>query len=206
MRETFARLQENSLKGILTATPWSTVQILYAKENDIGTQGGGNDGCWRSDAKYEMDWLYDEMRSLSNEVNNIYFESDPTYKMLLKKCDNREFGVWTNVNEVGSKNVLHTHTEDAWAGIYYVQCPPNSGNVIFHKEWARYQNISKPVFQEELTSLRHQWDNVFWEPREGRVILFPSWIGHQVEQNLTNVEGEDGYRISISFNINQVIK
>ena len=79
-------------------------------------------------------------------------------------------------------------------------------NIIFHKEWARYQNVYKPVFREELSSLRHQWDNVFWEPREGRVILFPSWIGHQVEQNLTNVEGEDGYRISISFNINQVIK
>ena len=25
-------------------------QILNAKENDIGTQGGSNDGCWRSDA------------------------------------------------------------------------------------------------------------------------------------------------------------
>ena len=23
-------------------------QILYAKENNIGTQGGSNDGCWRN--------------------------------------------------------------------------------------------------------------------------------------------------------------
>ena len=114
--------------------------------------------------------------------------------------------MWANVNCKYAYNKYHDHAKSLWSGVYYVQCPPNSGNIIFHKEWARYQNISKPVFQEELSSLRHQWDNVFWEPREGRVILFPSWIGHQVEQNLTNVEGEDGYRISISFNINQVIK
>jgi hypothetical protein len=50
----------------------------------------------------------------------------------------------------------------------------------------------------------HQWDSVSYEPIEGRVILFPSWIGHQVGQNLTDVEGKDGYRISISFNIKQI--
>ena len=114
--------------------------------------------------------------------------------------------MWANINYKYAYNKYHDHAKSLWSGVYYVQCPPNCGNIIFHKEWARYQNVYKPVFREEISSLRHQWDNVFWEPREGMVILFPSWIGHQVEQNLTDVEGEDGYRISISFNINQVIK
>ena len=161
-------------------------QILHAKENDIGTQGGGNDGCWRSDAKYEMDWLYDEMRTLSNEVNNIYFESDPTYKMLLEKCDNREFGVWTNVNEVGSKNVLHTHTEDAWAGIYYVQSE-GTGNLMFHNPANTLQQCNKfSPFTRKSGII----------PKDGMLILWPGWVPHEVEENKSNQQ-----RINLAWDI-----
>ena len=162
-------------------------QIIHAKENDIGTQGGGNDGCWRSDAKYEMDWLYDEMRSLSNEVNNIYFESDPTYKMLLKKCDNREFGVWTNVNEVGSKNVLHTHTEDAWAGIYYVQSE-GTGNLSFSNPANLLQqcNHNSPFTRK-----------VGLKPEDGMLVIWPGWVPHEVEENKS-----DQQRINLAWGVN----
>ena len=49
-------------------------QILQAKEDDRGTQGGGNPGCWRSNALYEMKWLYGAMKDLVTEANEIYFE------------------------------------------------------------------------------------------------------------------------------------
>ena len=96
-------------------------QILHAKENDIGTKSGSNHGCWRSNATYDMEWLYNEMRKLSDHANQIYFQDDPVFKSFIEGCKNRDFNIWTNVNEVGSKNVLHTHTDDAWAGIYYLQ-------------------------------------------------------------------------------------
>ena len=162
-------------------------QILNAKENDIGTQGGSNDGCWRSDAKYEMDWLYDEMRSLSNEVNNIYFESDPTYKMLLKKCDNREFGVWTNVNEVGSKNVLHTHTDDAWAGIYYLQAE-ETGNLVF-------TNPANLLLQCNPKSPYTRKTGI--KPEDGMLVIWPGWVPHEVLENQSNKQ-----RINIAWGIN----
>ena len=114
--------------------------------------------------------------------------------------------MWANINYKYAYNKYHDHPKSLWSGVYYVQSPPNSGKILFHKEWSRYQGVPKPTFSSSPPVHTHQWDSIFWEPREGRVILFPSWIGHQVEQNLTNVEGEDGYRISISFNINQVIK
>ena len=47
-------------------------QILQAKEDNRGTQGGGNPGCWRSTATYNMDWLYESMRVLSNEANKQF--------------------------------------------------------------------------------------------------------------------------------------
>ena len=114
--------------------------------------------------------------------------------------------MWANINYKYAYNKYHDHPKSLWSGVYYVQSPPNSGKILFHKEWSRYQGVPKPTFSSSPPVHKHQWDSIFWEPREGRVILFPSWIGHEVEQNLTNVEGEDGYRISISFNINQVIK
>ena len=114
--------------------------------------------------------------------------------------------MWANINCKYAYNKYHDHPKSLWSGVYYVQSPPNSGKILFHKEWSRYQGVPKPTFSSSPPVHTHQWDSIFWEPREGRVILFPSWIGHQVEQNLTDVEGEDGYRISISFNINQVIK
>ena len=162
-------------------------QIIHAKENDIGTQGGGNDGCWRSDAKYEMDWLYDEMRTLSNEVNNIYFESDPTYKMLLEKCDNREFGVWTNVNEVGSKNVLHTHTSDAWAGIYYLQVE-GTGNLVF-------TNPANLLLQCNPKSPYTRKTGI--KPEDGMLVIWPGWVPHEVLENKSNKQ-----RINIAWGIN----
>ena len=105
-------------------------QILHAKDNDIGTTPFSNNGCWRSNAKYQMDWLYSAVKELSDKANTIYFQNDEVYKGFIEKCTNRDCNYWTNVNEIGSKNILHTHTEDAWAGIYYVQAE-GTGNLMF---------------------------------------------------------------------------
>ena len=112
--------------------------------------------------------------------------------------------MWANINYKYAYNKYHDHPKSLWSGVYYVQSPPNSGKILFHKEWSRYQGVPKPTFSSSPPVHTHQWDSVSYEPIEGRVILFPSWIGHQVGQNLTDVEGEDGYRISISFNIKQI--
>ena len=63
----------------------------------------------------------------------------------------------------------------------------------------------KPIYDDNKTKDElHQYDTFVHRPIEGRVIFFPSWLGHEVEQNLTDVEGQEGYRISISFNSLQI--
>lgn len=39
-----------------------------------------------------------------------------------------------------------------------------------------------------------------YEPVAGRLILFPAWLGHEVQPNLSKLKGKAGDRISISFN------
>ena len=63
-----------------------------------------------------------------------------------------------------------------------------------------------PTYEKDnIDRQTHQWQTIEYKPIEGRVILFPSWVGHEVQQNLTDVEGENGNRISISFNTIQKI-
>ena len=162
-------------------------QILHAKENDIGTQNHSNDGCWRSNADYQMEWLYDEVRTLSSEANNVYLERDPVFKMLLEKCTNRDINCWTNVNEVGSNNVLHTHTDDVWAGIYYVQSE-GTGDLVFHNPANTLQqcNMFSPFTRKTII-----------QPKDGMLILWPGWVPHEVKDNQSNKQ-----RINLAWGIN----
>ena len=162
-------------------------QILQAKEDNRGTQGGGNPGCWRSTATYNMDWLYESMRVLSNEANKQYFEGDRIFKMLLDKSTNRDYNIWTNVNEVGSKNVLHTHTNDAWAGIYYLQAE-GTGNLMF-------VNPANILLQCNTKSPYTRRTGI--KPKDGMLVLWPGWVPHEVEENNSNKQ-----RINLAWGIN----
>ena len=139
-------------------------QILQAKEDDRGTQGGGNPGCWRSNALYEMKWLYGAMKDLVTDYN-----------------------IWTNVNEVGSKNVIHSHKTDAWAGIYYVQAE-ETGNLMFYNP-ANLLNECK--FNSPFVR------NTGILPKDGMLVLWPAWIPHEVIENKSNQQ-----RINIAWGIN----
>ena len=162
-------------------------QIFHGKENDIGTQGGSNHGCWRSNATYDMEWLYDEMRTLTDHANHIYFEDDPVFKSFIEGCKNRDFGIWTNVNEVGSKNVLHTHTDDAWAGIYYLQAE-GTGNLVF-------TNPANLLLQCNPKSPYTRKTGI--KPEDGMLVIWPGWVPHEVLENKSNKQ-----RINIAWGIN----
>ena len=162
-------------------------QILQAKKDDRGTQGGSNPGCWRSTALYEMKWLYDEMRNLVMEANQKCSEIDSVFKQHLEKSDNLDYNIWTNVNEVGSKNVIHSHKGDAWAGIYYVQAE-DTGNLLFHNP-ANLLNDCK--FNSPFVR------GLGIQPKDGMLVLWPGWIPHEVIENKSNRQ-----RINIAWGIN----
>ena len=63
-------------------------QILHAKENDVGTAPNSNDGCWRSDARYDCEWLNSAIYKLSDEANILVMpglnSANISYKLLQK--------------------------------------------------------------------------------------------------------------------------
>lgn len=120
---------------------------------------------------------------------------DPDYEPV---CDS----MWANINPRYAYNRHHTHPHALWSGVYYVQAPDDCGLLYFTDPRPQTQVLT-PYFDPRR---RHPdtWNEVFYQPREGRLIVFPAWLVHAVHPNLSTQEGEAGERISVSFNFYQI--
>ena len=100
--------------------------------------------------------------------------------------------MWSIINKKGSINIQHNHPNAFLSASYYVKFPKNSGNIKFfdpkeqknirHPKINKYTDISAAI--TEIT------------PKEGDLLVFPSYLYHSVEPNLSD---ED--RVVISFNV-----
>lgn len=110
--------------------------------------------------------------------------------------------MWSIVNPVGSFNRSHIHPGSLWSGVYYVQAPENCGAIKFTDP--RTQNIIlSPQLNADRPSAKGTWTSVQFDPYPGRILLFPSWLYHAVEPNLTSEQGAASERVCISFNMTQ---
>ena len=100
--------------------------------------------------------------------------------------------MWAIINTGGSTNSRHQHGNSTISGAYYVRAPKNCGDIVF------YDPRPAPIFYYPKSissnSLNAQVSSI--TPKEGALILFPSYVDHSVNENLSNDE-----RIVISFNI-----
>lgn len=100
--------------------------------------------------------------------------------------------MWAIINVGGSANLRHQHGNSTISGAYYVRAPKNCGDIIF------YDPRPAPVYSHpnavSPNSLNAQVNGI--TPKEGALVLFPSYLDHSVNENLSNEE-----RIVISFNI-----
>ena len=113
-------------------------------------------------------------------------------------CDN----MWANVNYKYSHNKNHTHPGALWSGVYYIKCPPDCGHIWF-TDPSGHKTMAQPIMDKREKLPRHSWSTVHYQPVEGRLIMFPGWLAHEVDQNMSNLKGEKGWRVSVSFNFKQ---
>jgi len=113
-------------------------------------------------------------------------------------CDN----MWANVNYKYSHNKNHVHPGAQWSGVYYIKCPPNCGHIWFTDPCGQ-RHMDMPIMADKKQKPTHYWREVHYQPVEGRLIMFPGWLTHEVAQNMCDLKGEDGWRVSVSFNFKQ---
>ena len=99
---------------------------------------------------------------------------------------------WVNIMGRGAVHGLHLHPLSTVSGTYYVAAPPRSAGLKFEDpRLARY--MAAPPRRARTRRALRPW--VVVPARTGAVVLFESWLRHEVPASDTATE-----RVSISFN------
>ena len=155
-------------------------------------------GAWHSQDDLNRRAEFAELsREVLEATERVYQDQayDPDF---MPAIDN----MWANVSPRHAFNRTHVHPGVIWSGVYYIQAPEHSGRIYFTDPRVQAQML-RPRIDAEGRKQAHNWTEVYFEPVEGRLILFPAWLSHEVEPNLSEAEGDAGVRISISFNLLQ---
>ena len=104
--------------------------------------------------------------------------------------------MWANINPPGGLNNPHLHPNSLFSGVYYVKSQPKSGRLKIYDPRSSSQMVM-PI-RKPGNPGRDMWRDATLDPVIGRIIMFPSWLWHSVEENQS-----DDIRISVSFNFIQ---
>jgi len=187
------------IKGAFTKEECEIVckQILAYKDSQpVNKDVNANGNCWRGRPQHHG--------GFSNEVGSMiikriadgtrsYLNSLPVPTNIRRQdtahYDTSEltFSAWCNVNEKGGENREHSHAGSLMSGCAYFQSTGTGAidympaNLLYratHEAWP-YHGIAR------------------YEPEDGDLILFPSYLLHKVMPNPI-----DRQRINMAFNVN----
>ena len=160
------------------------------------TQSKDQDGINKSNIK---GWHSKDFDLKNNEPRNfITFISPAIEKVMIDMNWEKEKqkvninNMWAIINTGGSTNLRHQHGNSTISGAYYVRAPEKSGDIVFYDPrpapvYSYPQAINPNLLNAQVNGI---------SPKEGALVLFPSYLDHSVNENLSNEE-----RIVISFNI-----
>lgn len=144
-----------------------------------------NSGGWHSPTNMEE---RSEFKEVFNKVADSVVAISDNVGIDLEKFEIVSGGMWANVSGQHSSNRVHNHPGCIWSFVYYVQTPNNCGDIIF----------LDPRIQAHIMyiPLKRQYErDISYTPTPGRLIVFPSWLQHEVRINKSKQK-----RVSISGN------
>ena len=157
-------------------------------KDNLGIKKSNNKG-WHSN-DFNMQELIPQkfIKNISPSIEKVITDMNWEKEKQSVKISN----MWAIINTGGSTNSRHQHGNSTISGAYYVRAPSNCGDIVF------YDPRPAPVFYypTAISSnlLNAQINSI--TPKEGALILFPSYVDHSVNENLSSDE-----RIVISFNV-----
>jgi uncharacterized protein (TIGR02466 family) len=117
-------------------------------------------------------------------------------KFLFEKWPDKKFHIYGRQNPIkpNSCDTPHSHPNCEIVGVYYVDVPKNSGDILLMDP-----RFNVPTFwqhEPEIETYKTARPYYRIKPTSGLLILFPSYIVHSVETNLS-----DKIRMSVAINI-----
>ena len=158
----------------------------HNKEQPV-SDSQANEGCWRGSKEYTH-WATLRDFAIENikTIHRHYIMAGAPCTALEQFGPERfEHNHWANINEPGSTNAMHTHSKWHWSGVYYIQSK-DTGKIVFYSAAYMNQQVQYGLPFGQSFSM---------EPSDGIMLLFPSYLMHEV---LTNNSEQE--RINIAFN------
>ena len=141
----------------------------------------------------------DKLHQFSSTFGELQRRIDRHVKSFARKLDFDLAGrrlvmtdCWVNIMSRQTAHGLHLHPTSTLSGTYYVKTPPGCAAIKF--EDPRLDRfMAAPPRKADCAPEHRAWQTV--KAEAGKVVLFESWLRHEVPANPLKEE-----RISISFN------
>ena len=171
-------------------------EIILEKEKTEPSMVLSNQGGWQSKNTLH----YDEGFSGVVDLVKENLSTVCSYQNYKKGKTFTLTSMWASVNRYKDSNLKHIHGRSDWSWAYYVSVPKGSGRLIFCDPRLRRSMYEKEELLQNLDN-PSQYGEYKIIPSVGKLIIFPSYLEHYVEPNLTKQP-----RISISGNIDGYIE
>tara|TARA_R110001592_G_scaffold61640_2_gene187976 strand:+ start:5976 stop:6563 length:588 start_codon:yes stop_codon:yes gene_type:complete len=155
--------------------------------NNVSNQGGFQSQPFGKENEVYKKFIGDNIELIFKELSDTYdFRSN-----VIKPSRG-----WLNVNRKGAYNLVHSHCQHDFVGVYYIKVPEgNTGNLVVinpdrQNEFTSYENLEYNKYNQGRFSIK---------PKENLLLIFPGGLDHYVLENKTN-----DYRISMSFNMDVI--
>ena len=160
-----------------------------AKNISTGIDKNPKDSLWDYDTPH-LSSLKSKILKIASDV--VLKEIQEAQELNLKM----EYSMgWVNVIGKGEGIEAHTHNDCSLVATYYIKAPKNSGDLVILNTRNIIDNDGKFLYSD-----KSELDHIHIKPVEGKLIMFPSYTMHEVQENKS-----DELRISLSTDIRQVV-
>ena len=166
------------------------LDLEWAPDRDIVNRPNGET------TKLEADLLdCPELKKLENKITEEVHNYARLLQIDLTKHGLKRINSWGNLQRKGNYIAQHRHNNTQFAGVFYLQTPKDSGDIVFftrNATWITSHWEPSVTGYDDLNSFEKRF-----EPEECGIFLFPAHLDHYVTPSNSNLE-----RYSISFNYN----
>ena len=192
------RLYRASLKGrgvrTLNAALDQAARVLAADDRaGIAWSAENNYGGYTSYASLnDLPWRFPEFAELQGHIDAHVADFTRELDFDLGGEALTLDSLWVNILAPGGHHAAHIHPHSVISGTYYVTVPDQAGAIRF-EDPRHTQMMAAPPRRARAERSNQTFVTV--APKAGQILLWESWLRHEVPVN--NAEAE---RISISFN------
>ena len=174
----------------LEASCWSIAEDDEAGQNWCDENGypGYTSYASLTDLPYRFPVFKDLVKVLDKHVTA--FEEDLAFDLDGRKLKLED--IWINILPPGGIHTSHIHPHSVISGTTYVAVPDGASAIKFEDPRSAMMMAAPPRLKDAPRNLR---TFVYEAPKPGDVLLWESWLRHEVPLNMAEEE-----RISVSFN------